>query len=162
MRTIIKKNHVYKFNTAPENVKEKIREYFSNDFDLYEPYMVERIKTLKALTSLLSGRLDYSISCVPDRGEFIKIDPIEENLDFDDIKDAIENLENCPLTGVCYDADILESIKENGLNPESLQDALNTYLESIHNEYYSMLEDEYLQDLCEANDYEFTENGKLF
>ena len=45
---------------------------------------------------------------------------------------------------------------------ENLREALKKYIESIHREYEDMLSDEYLTDYCEANGYEFTEDGKIY
>ena len=43
-----------------------------------------------------------------------------------------------------------------------LNTGLNAYLRSIHKEYEYTLKDEYLNETCEANNYEFTENGKIY
>lgn len=164
MRTITKEYNIYKFqdSNTPKEVKERIREYFHLDFDLYEHSMIERIKTLKKVAEILGGDLDYSISCVPDRGEFIKISPKYDQLDFESFWDVINKELDCPFTGVCYDHDIIDHFTRYNLNIDTLNTALNDYLKSIHDEYESMLTDEYLNDLCEANEYEFYENGKLY
>lgn len=162
MRQITEIFTVYKFSDAPEKVKEKIREHFHYDFDLYEHSMQERIATLEKVAELLNGRLDYSISYVPDRGEFISIKPKNESLDFDSLWEVVNTEKDCPFTGVCYDHDIIDHLSKYNLNEKGLQFALDKYIESIHDEYESMLTDEYLADLCEANDYEFLENGRIY
>lgn len=163
MRTIKKEYKVYKFNEATRELKNKIKNYLSDDGSFFDHILQERIETLKALAKVLNGNLDYSISCVPDRGEYIRIKPLNEwNLDFDELLKVIKSNEDCPLTGVCYDHDILDLLSKDGISTDSLKMALDNYLDSIHSEYESMLEDDYINDLCEANDYEFYENGKIF
>ncbi len=157
MREVTEKFNVFTFKTASKELKQKIIENFDSDGFLYEHCMEERIETLKEFTKYIGGTLDYSISLVPDRGEFITIkgyvnDLVEQSL----------SLKNCPFTGVCYDDDLIDFIKNNIDGEMSLDGAFNDYLKSIHDEYQSMLEEDYISDLCEANDYEFTEDGKIY
>lgn len=160
MRTITKEFQVYTFTEASKELKEKIRDYFYYEFDLYSHCMEERIDSLKKLADLLDGELDYSLSCVADQGEYIKITPKYDELSFDNLCGILGK--SCPLTGMCYDHDLIDNLKEDNLNVSTLNLILNSYIDSIHTEYESMLTDEYLQDLCEANKYEFLENGKLY
>jgi len=144
---------VYTFNEASNELKDKIRDYFASDNFLYEFNMQERIETLKKYAEFIGGKLDYSLSCVPDRVEFITIKDFDDKLFLESFK-----LKNCALTGVCYDDDLIYCLNKFGC----LNTGLNCYINSIHDEYESMLENEYLNDLCEANGYEFLENGKMY
>lgn len=163
MRTVTESFKVYKYDTAPDEVKEKIREYIVNNWELYEHCMDERIATLKGLAKELSCVLDYSLSCVPSRGEFIKLIPKHDDIDLNiELQALSKNEKSCPFTGVCYDDDILIDIKEGGYTIDGVKNALKNYIESIHSEYDSMTKDEYIKDMCEANDYEFKENGELY
>ena len=159
MKVIQKEIKIYKFNEASQELKDKIIYNFSTIYDLYDHCMDERIETLKKLAEVLQGDLDYSLSCVPDRGEFITIKDGQRISET--IRELIEGdngyYDSCPLTGICYDDDLLED-----LSKYDIQTALNRYIVSIHDEYESMLKEEYINDLCEANDYEFTENGKIY
>ena len=161
MRQIKETRTIYKFGDNKE-VDEKIKDNIEYSWNLYEHNMIERIDTLKKLAELLGGNLDYSLSCVPDRGEFIKITPINDELNFKALWEAIDIEKECPLTGVYYDHDIIDHLSKYNLTIESLNNAFNNYIESIHDEYESMLTTEYLADMCEANDYEFEANGKLY
>lgn len=152
MRTIVREINVYTFAEASSELRDKIRDYFARDYDLYDHCLQERVDTLEKYASYIGGKLDYSISCVPDRGEFITIK------DFDQVRFlASFKLVECALTGVCYDDYLIGYLNKFGC----LDTALNCYLKDIHDEYESMLEDDYLSDLCEANSYEFNENGIL-
>jgi hypothetical protein len=161
MRQITETKTIYKFGDNKE-VDEKIKDNMAYNWDLYEHNMVERIDTLKKLADLLYGDLDYSLSCVPDRGEFIKITPIIDELNFQALWEVIISDEACPLTGVCYDHDILDYLAPAKLTLETLDDALTNYIQCIHAEYESMLTTDYIADMCEANEYEFEANGKLY
>ena len=130
--------------------------------------MQERIETLKKLSEKLNATLDYSISYVPDRGEYITLNPIDgttfSELD-NNILEFINSKKDCELTGVCYDEELKDFLKKNRekiKKHDYVDHALSDYIESIHKEYEYMLTDEYLCELCESNEYEFTENGKLY
>lgn len=153
MREVVEKFNVFTFNEASRELKDKIIQEFANDSFLCESFMDERIQTLKEYAKFINGKLDYSFSCVPDRGEFITIKDFDQEL----FKKSFE-LKDCALTGVCYDDNLIYFLNKYGC----LSTALNCYLKDIHNEYESMLTDEYIGDLCEANDYEFTQDGKLY
>jgi hypothetical protein len=143
-----------KFEELNDDQKEQAIDGNFSDGWHYDHCLQERIDTLKALAKELSGGLDYSISCVPDRGEFIKID---HDLEEEELKSIINGLasKDCPLTGVCYDYDILEAIVKNDYN---LSDAFFDYIVDIHNEYEAMTSVEYISELCEINDYEFDQD----
>lgn len=127
--------------------KEKCFEWIRNNWhDLNEHSVEEVIDSLKALQREVGGELDYCIGQSPDRGEFISLKGYNE--------DAIEELDadNYPLTGVCWDYDVIKGIRDG-----NTQQILN-YLHSDTDYVYS---DEGLYELCEANQYEFTEEGEV-
>lgn len=161
MRQVTEIKTIYKFNTAPDKIKEKIRDFLS--VDLYEHNMIERIETLKKVAEILNGKLDYSLSCVPDRGEFISIKPSNMyELDYTALWELIDVEKDCPLTGHCYDHGIIDQLTKYSMTDNNLNNILNNYIKSIHDEFESMLKDEYLSELCEANEYEFYSNGTIY
>jgi len=134
---------VYTIEEHPNKVK--CYEWIRNNWhDLNSHSVSEVIKSLKALENEIGGNLDWSISAVPDRGEFISL------MDYD--KEALNNLdvENCPLTGTCWDMDIIEGLKEGNISK---------VLKSLHLDTEYIYSDEGLFELCEANEYEFNEEG---
>jgi hypothetical protein len=82
------------------------------------------------------------------------------------------DLDGCNLTGHCYDNSILwpiiskegrREIVEQNLTPyEVIEKCLQSFHDDIKSEDDAMKKDDYLIDHCEANNYEFTEEGKLF
>lgn len=163
MREVTEKFKVYTWETAPENVRENIREFFASNS--HGDWIIdERLDTLKGLADLLYCHLDYSISLVPSRGEFIEMTPHDSDYSrlAEDIKAFIQDNKDCSLTGVCYDEDLKDFLRKHIDNEECLSYALQDYLDDIHKEYRYTLSDEYLAEHCEANEYEFTENGKIY
>lgn len=142
MRTITTTVYTIDEHPNPEKCYEWIRE---NWHDLNDPSRDEFIGSLNALQKEIGGELDYSISTVPCRGEYISLKGYD--------KEAMRKLvaSDCPLTGVCWDHDIIEAIQEG-----SLQSALK----SLHEDTEHLYSDEGLRDFLEANEYEFTEEGE--
>lgn len=106
----------------------------------------EAIESLKELKLLIDGELDYSIGQSPSRGEFISW----KNYD----KEVLNSLEAdfCPLTGGFWDFALIKSMQENG-DASGLMGAIHQDTEYIYS-------DEGLFEYLDANDYEFTEEGK--
>ena len=144
MRTI--KTIVYTIDEHPnkENVYNWIR---NNWYDINDYSLQEVINSIKALTNIIGGTNDYSISTVPDRGEYITFN------DYDNELLNSLNSDDCPLTGVCWDIDIIEGLKE-GNN--------NKVLDSLHNDTEYKYSDEGLYELCQANEYEFNIDGEIY
>ena len=108
----------------------------------------EVIDSLKALQKEIGGSLDYAISSVPDRGEFIKFTDYDKQALISCSKVADEY----PLTGVCWDYDVIKGMREN--NPTQV-------LSTLHQDTEYCYSDEGLYQLCQANQYEFTEEGNI-
>lgn len=76
--------------------------------------------------------------------------------------------DGCPLTGTCYDYDILKPVYDFLEKPEkstTFEDIYKDIESAISNVFCNTEEwlnsDEFITDTIEANDYEFYENGKL-
>lgn len=148
MRTI--QIELFKFNELSDSAKEKARDYVRNNWhDLAQHYVDDMVASLKALQNKIGGDLDYSLSVVPDRGEFCTLkDYSNEKL----AKLLIEK-DECPLTGMCYDIDIIE-----GLANDSLSEIVTKILHAEGDYTYS---NEGIDEMLAANDYEFTKEGKF-
>jgi hypothetical protein len=144
MKTITTKVYTIDEHPSPEKCFEWIKD---NWHDLNNHSVDEIIRSLKALQKIVGGKLDYSISAVPSRGEFISLK------DYD--KKALNELDEneLPLTGVFWDYEVIKGIKEN--HKERV-------LESLHKDTDFIYSDEGLYELCEANEYHFNENGKYY
>jgi hypothetical protein len=77
---------------------------------------------------------------------------------------------NCNLTGMCYDDDMMEPIYDflelrtfGSTNFEYLlKECFDAMRSTLQKEEDYMYTDEYISEEIEANDYEFTEEGKIF
>jgi len=141
MRTIETK--VYTIDEHPN--KEKCFEWIRNNWhDLNQHSVDEVIDSLKALQNEIGGKLDYAISSVPDRGEFISF----KNYD----KEALLDLskDDCPLTGYCWDFDVIEGVRKGNIKQ---------VLGTLHDDTDYVYSDAGLEEMCEANGYEFDADG---
>ena len=163
MRTLTETFKVYTFDTASDELKEKIKDKFNSCPDYGQWIMEERIGTLKAFGRYIAADIEYSLSLVPDRGEYIKMTPhYSFKTTYQLLKELLTLEKSCPLTGVCYDEDLRYYLGGKEINDTTIANCFTSYINSIHSEYESMLSNEYLADHCEANSYEFLENGELY
>lgn len=134
---------VYTISEHPN--KEKCYEWIRNNWhDLNQHSVDEIVESIRALSEIIGGTYDYSISQVSDRGEHITF------LDYDKEELCKISADDCPLTGVCWDMDLIVGLREG--NP-------NKVLYALHQDTEYHYSDEGLFDMCEANGYEFDEDG---
>jgi hypothetical protein len=137
---------LYKIEEHPN--KEKCFEWIRDNWhDLNSHSVQEMVESLSALRDKIGGQLDFRISAVPDRGEYIR---------FTDYDRRILNrldADECPLTGVCWDADVILALRAG--NPSQA-------LKALHADTEYKYSDEGLLEFCSANEYEFDEHGKVY
>ena len=145
MRTIT--YNVYTISEHPN--KEAVYKYIrENDFfDLGDFDRSDLVSSLEALATKLGGWVDYSFGAYPDRNEHITF----YNIDVELLNSL--DTENCILTGCYWDNLVIESVKNN--NTQAL-------INEVHENNSFYYEDDQLFEHCEANNYEFFENGKFF
>jgi hypothetical protein len=75
-------------------------------------------------------------------------------------------IKSCPFTGVCYDEDMLESLRESIARGRSIKDSFiglgHTAMNIIRAEMEYRRTDEAVAESIEANEYHFFENGKIY
>ena len=145
MRTIETKVYTIDEHPNADLCFDYIRE---NIFNLNEYSLMEAVESIKMLTQFIGGKNDYSISQFPCRGEHITF----TEYDRESLMEL--NAGELPLTGVYFDAHLIESMQRYG-NADGLLDALHTETEHVYS-------DEGLREIAENNGWEFTEDGKLF
>ena len=144
MRTI--EIDIYTIEEHPN--KDKCYEWIRNNWHYLNQHSVDEvIESIKALNDIIGGTFDFGISQVPDRGEHITF----KDYDSEELNRLSAN--DCPLTGVCWDIELIEGLK--GGNP-------NKVLESLHSDTEYQYSDEGLFEMCLSNGYEFTEDGKIY
>lgn len=142
---------IYTFDELSEEGKQNAFEYArANWHDLGQHEVDEIVYSLKALAEKVYGNLDYAISIVPDRGEFIKITGFCQG----SLEELYKVKDDCPLTGICYDIDVIEGLMAGELE--------HVVLKVLHAQGEYLYSDEGLSDFIRANDYEFTVEGKIY
>lgn len=137
---------VYQINEHPN--QEKCFEWIRNNWhDLNEHSTTKIVESIKVLSEKIGGTFDYSFGQNPNRGEFIKFE------DFDQEILCRLSSDDLPLTGVCWDADLIVGVRTGNHSK---------VLEALHSDTEYNYSDEGLKELCESNEYEFDESGKFY
>lgn len=140
--------NIYTISDHPE--PEKCLEWIRDNWhDIGQHYVEEMACSLIALKNEINGNLDYALSIVPDRGEYVRLTSYDENA----LKSLYAKKDDCPLTGVCYDIYVIEGLYNGDLE--------NVVLSILHAEGEHIYSDEGLREMCEANEYEFLANGEF-
>jgi len=136
---------VYTIDEHPD--KEKCYEWMRNNLhDLADHESEQFHASLRNLHEHIGGELDYSVSLVPDRGEFIRF------TDYDEELLAELDADTCPLTGCFWDAEVIEHLRADDMR------GLMNKLHDAHDFYYT---DDGLWEVAWANEWEFKENGVM-
>lgn len=144
MRTVEIKIYTISDHPNKEKCFDWIRE---NWHDLNIHSVCEVVQSINALNKIIGGTCEYSVGQFPDRDEHIMF----TNYDQDILSNL--NADDCPLTGVCWDIDLIKGLQEGNTSK---------VLESLHEDSEYTYSNEGLQELCEANEYEFTEDGEVY
>jgi hypothetical protein len=143
MRTIY--INVYNISEHP-NVQLCFDWLRNNFFTLNEHSVQEVIESVKKLSEVLGGTVEYSIGQFADRGEHISF----YNYDKDILNDLVAK--DLPLTGCCWDDDLITGLQSN--------DSIKV-LKTLHSDSEYIYSDKGLKEMCEMNEYEFKITGEL-
>jgi len=136
---------VYTIDDHPN--KELCFEWINDNWhDLNEFSVSDLVNSIQALSKEIGGTVNWSISQTPDRGEHITFRDYDEEI-LNELK-----AEDLPLTGVCWDHDVIEGLQENDM--KKVLDVLHKDTEYV----YSNIG---LTEHCQCNNYEFNENGSF-
>jgi len=127
--------------------KELCFDYIRYNWHDLNQYSVDEVEeSIIALSKVIGGSYDYLIGQFEDRAQFISF------YDYD--KEQLMKLKamECPLTGVTWDIDLIEGMQK-GDN--------NKVLRALHNSSDHTYSNKGLMELCDANNYEFNEEGKV-
>jgi hypothetical protein len=139
------KTIVYNINEHPN--KELCFNYIRDNWhDLNQNSVDEFIGSLIALQEKVGGDLDYMIGQFATRGEFISL----KNYDKEILKEI--DADSYSLTGVFWDYDVVTALQKGDIFQS---------IHALHKDSEYVYSDQGLEELCEANDYEFTEKGSL-
>ena len=136
----------------------------NNWHDLGSHCVEEATQSLEALAKTLGVRVDWSISLVPDRGEYIRFSDASGTNESHGLQ-ADQLNGDCPLTGVCYDECLIDAFRNADSDEplsEVLQQAGENLLSSIHSEGEHIYSDEGLHEFASANEYTFLPCGQVY
>lgn len=167
---------VYKYDELSDDAKEHARQKLNEN----EPYHWgdEAIASMEALARHFSGRLkDYELNWLePGRCKGFIFD-MPEDMPVKEIKARLAQLGKynkktgkgygeCKLTGVCFDENCIDGFREalrEGI--KDLTELMNRAGEELQSacmkDYEYQLSEEAFRETCEANGYEFYENGDM-
>lgn len=159
MTITTKEYKVYTIESHPNPVAcyEWIRNNWHN---LGDCDVEETVDSLKVFAAHIGAELNYSVSIVPDRGEFIRF-YVDNELSLEDL--SLDLSGDCPFTGAFTDEVILDAFrtKDNASLQEALEDVQYRVLRSLHSQGEYLYSDEALGELCEVNQYQFKECGEI-
>jgi len=136
---------LYTIDEHPD--RELCFDYIRDNWHDLNQYSVDEVaESITALSKVIGGSYDYSIGQFQDRGEFISF------YDYDKEELIKLNADDCPLTGLTWDIDLIHGMQK---------DDKNRVLRALHNDSRYVYSNEGLLELCFANDYEFNEQGKV-
>ena len=129
--------------------KEAVFEWVRNNWhDLADSDIDDIVSSLKGLAEYVRGHLDYSISCFPDRGEFVRL------TDFDSERLKSLDADSYPLTGTWSDYCVIKSAQHDELE--------SVVLSVCHDCGDFRYSDEGISEFLECNEYFFLEDGRFF
>ncbi len=173
MRTI--KTAVYKFSELSDKAKEKaLQDNFNTDEYFWGK---DAIKSLRKFVGYFNGELsDWNIDFLEPYRNSWRLD-LPDDMEEDDIKDLLFSLGSfnpdtlkgkgdCKLTGYCADEDLIDGFRIAWFNGERdlrelIEAGISTWEIAVKKDCEYQFSEECFAETAEANDYEFTEDGKL-
>lgn len=156
----------FEFNELSEDAKQyAIRKNYTINEDTVHHFYNDAYETVKKFNELFNikeGRnswLDYSISHIDDEILELSNDKLKEYINS---RIDIENYQNCLLTGVCYDINILEPIYRPDKN-QTFEDCIELCFKalekSLNNEQDYFYSEDAIIEAIRANEFIFTKEG---
>ena len=152
--------NLYKFNELNDAAKENAREWYRQN--IAYPWFDESMYSIKAFCDEFGVTIkNYSI------GAFCHsyIDTDSENSNFRGLKLKTVKRDNMP-TGFCLDCDLwvtfYDEFKRTGNALYAFNDAIDNAVRSIVADAEHQYTDESVDEMLTINEYEFTENGKIY
>lgn len=168
MRTV--EVNVYKFNELEDDVKEKVLDNYRYTMDFFWTH--ENEESFKEFGDWIGGLVDWSVGAYTYSRASCKLNWYDWTRGgFDTLAWLKENLseKECPFTGYYMDEMILKPIREFMEKPDKhqdLQDLADRCADAFWRAYQEDLEfqlsDEYIIDMIEANEWEFTKDGETW
>lgn len=152
---------VFSFDELGEEAKEKARSWYRDGLEY--PWFSESLGSIRAFVGHFNAELkDWSLGSGSGR-DYIHTTATNENFRGVKLKDIDKNY--MP-TGYCLDADLwgefFEVFKKTGDAKYSFEQALEQAIIGIQRDIDYQFSDECIDDTLRINDYQFTENGRIW
>ena len=177
MRTIT--TTVYTINELSEEAQKKACDYVRENWHDFYPWHSENQESLKGFAKFLGGKATWSVQmCGPSHAKttdppcyLLENDPYRSQDSYqptDFIHDNQATIQKCcPFTGFHMDEPLLDPMREYLVNPSDktmeqlIREGCDLWVKQYQDDWEFCYTDEYILDFFAANDYEFTENGKI-
>jgi len=158
MRQITHTYTVYRIGEHPD--KERCINWVrDNVHDLNQHDVDEMIASLKVLQERVGGSLDYCVGQFPERGEYIRFTDYDKDAFTEVWREAWKALDADVdssgeiLTGTFWDWTVIKHVRRNDMKG---------LLGIIHRESECAYSDEGIEEIADANEWEFKEDGSLY
>ena len=151
---------IYKFNELSDEAKENAREWYKTNLDY--PWFDESLNSIKAFCDHFGVSVkDWSIGAFCP--SYLTTDATNSN--FRGVKLKSIDREQMP-TGFCLDCDLwftfYDEFKRTGDALYAFNQAIDAAVDSIVKDAEYQYSDESVDEMLTINEYEFTEDGKLY
>lgn len=151
---------LYTFDELSDDAKEVAREWYRQD--LQYPWFDESMNSIKVFCDEFGVSIkDYSIGAFSH--SYIETDV--ENSNFRGLKLKRVKRDNMP-TGYCIDCELWETFyddfKRTGNALHAFNEAIDAAVSEIVRDIEYQYSDEAIDEMLTINEYEFTENGKIY
>lgn len=152
---------VYQFSELSDDAKEVARQWYRDTADEYF-WLDEGLNSIKAFCNLYGVTItDYSFSICGH--SYIETDATNQH--FRGLKLKAVDREAMP-TGYCMDCSLsnrfYDEFKRTGDALSAFNESIELTVRDIIEDWEASLEDEAVDETIEANQYEFTEDGKIY
>jgi hypothetical protein len=165
MKTI--KVNVYQYDELSDESKQNACDYVRENWHNFYAWHNDNQKSINEFADFLGGVADFEVSLWG--RSYAKI----KDLDLDYAEEVIlSNKEligkSCPFTGYCADEDLLYPVEKYLENPEGksldqvIQEGCDNWVKNYVGDWEHCYTDEYIADFFMANEFEFTEDGKIW
>ena len=151
---------LYQFNELSDEAKERAREWWRENLDY--PWWSDAEASIRAFCDHFGVRVkDYSIGAYSPS----HLDTDAENGHFRGIKLKAINREAMP-TGYCLDCALWQTFydefKRTGSALYAFNEAIDAAVKEVREDMEYQYSDESVDEMLTINEYEFTENGKIY
>ena len=180
MRTETHEVTIYRFRELSPAAKDRARQWYQCQGDGGYNWSAEALDSLKALAQHFGAKLSrYEIDWGNNTHSAARFDVPDEDPTREELAEQLAELGTynaetlrgdgeCKLTGYCHDEDAIDGFRlaflregQSDLN-KLLQAGFRSWLAACHADYDDFYSDEQFAEHCEANDYEFTEDGGFY